>query len=69
MSSNDLAVAHQAADYAVKVRQQDGATVSDVLRDGAVVWTSPYAASEGRARQLAAEHIGALCGLRDAPRR
>ena len=68
MSPNDLATEHQAADYAVRIRRQDGATMSDVLREGVVVWASPYTWSEERAGQLASEHIGALCGSMDAAR-
>lgn len=65
---NDAAAAHQAADYSVRVRSSDGALVSEVLRDGCVVWTCPLTALEARARELAQDHIGALCGLRDEPR-
>lgn len=68
MFFNDAATAHQAADYSVRVRRQDGALVGEVLHDGCVVWTSPLTALEERARKLAQEHIGALCGLRDEAR-
>jgi len=67
MSLNDFAAAHQAADYSVRVRRSYGALVGEVLRDGCVVWTSPMTALEARAQELAREHIGALCGLRDEP--
>lgn len=68
LSSTSFAGPHQAADYFVRVRRSDGARVGEVLRDGCVVWTSPLTALEARARELAQEHIGALCGLRDARR-
>ena len=68
MLLNDAAAAHQAADYSVRVRRRYGALVGEVLRDGCVVWTSPLTAREERARELAQEQIGALCGLRDEQR-
>lgn len=68
MSSNHFSAAHMAADFSVRVLRSDGALVGEVLRDGAVVWTSALTALEGRARELAQEHLGALCGLRDEAR-
>lgn len=68
MLVNDIAAAHQAADYSVRARRQDGALAGEVLRDGCVVWISPLTALEERARELALEFIGELCGLRDDPR-
>lgn len=65
---NPIAEAHQSANYSVRVRPQDGLLVGEVLRDGIVVWTSPLTTREERARELAQDHIGALCGLRDVAR-
>ena len=65
---NDVAAAHLAADYRVRVVRRYGALVGEVLRDDSVVWSSPLTARQERVEELAREHIGALCGLRDVLR-